>query len=101
MLRQRLAVAAVGLPLLGLLLVTPEPIYAAAVELILAIAAYELYTAAVPETERAPALAAAATTALFVALVRVNADVPLHWMLAVLAALLLFAVRPRESFGSL
>jgi phosphatidate cytidylyltransferase len=103
MLRQRLAVAAVGLPLLGLLLLAPEGVFAGVVELILAVAAFELFRAAVPETEPAAPLAAAAAAALFVSLVRVNrhAQSSLAWMLVVVALLLALALRPEDERGSL
>ena len=101
MLRQRLAVAAVGLPLLALLLAAPEPAFAAVIELILAVAAFELTRAAIRGGDQALALAAAAAAALFVALVRVEADVPLHWMLLVLAIALTLALRPRDAVPGL
>ncbi len=103
MLRQRLAVAAVGLPLLGLLLLAPEGVFSAAVELILAAAAFELFRAAAPDTDRAYALGAAATAALFVSVVRVerHAQSSLPWMLVVLALLLTMALRPRDLRGTL
>ncbi|MBM4434562.1 MAG: phosphatidate cytidylyltransferase [Chloroflexi bacterium] len=95
MLRQRLAVAAVGLPLLALLLAAPEPIFSATVELILAVAAFEFLRAAAPDVDRAAPIAAAAASALYVAVVRINDDVPHHWMLLVVVVLLVGALRPR------
>jgi phosphatidate cytidylyltransferase len=105
MLRQRLAVAAVGLPLLGLLLLAPEGVFSAAVEIVLAAAAYEFFRAAVPGTGIvAPApLGAGAAAALFVSVVRVehHAQTSLSWMLVVLALLLALALRPSGERASL
>lgn len=101
MLRQRLAVAAVGLPLLGLLLAAPEPIFAAAIELLLAVAAFEIARAAIPGADRALALSAATTAALFVALSRTYPEVPVGWMLLVLAFVFALALRPREALPGL
>jgi phosphatidate cytidylyltransferase len=103
MLRQRLAVAAVGLPLLAALLLMPEGVFSAAVELILAAAAFELLRAAAPDVDRAAPLAAAAAAALFVSLVRVNhnAQSSLAWMLVVVVLLLALALRPATQRWSL
>ena len=97
MLRQRLAVAAAALPLLALLLAAPEPVFSAAIEFLLAVAAFEFVRVALPDGDRALPLSAAALAALFVALVRVNGDVPLPWMLLVLAVALGLALRPRDA----
>ena len=66
MLRARLAVAAVGLPLLAALVAAGEAAFAAAVGLLLAAAAYELMRAAAPRAGHPPAVAAAAVAALLV-----------------------------------
>ncbi|MDA0366153.1 MAG: phosphatidate cytidylyltransferase [Chloroflexi bacterium] len=101
MLRQRLAVAAVGLPLLGLLLAAPEPVFAAAIEFILAVAAFELVRAAVPAADRPLALSAAAIAALFVALARTYSEFPVGWMLLVLTIVFALALRPRDALPGL
>ena len=49
MLRARLAVAALGLPLLALLVASPEPVFAALVTIALGAAAFELIAAVAPE----------------------------------------------------
>jgi len=67
MLRQRLLVAAVGLPLLGLLLAVPEPAFAAAVTLVLAAAAFEMARAVHPDASATYPMGAAAAVALFAA----------------------------------
>ncbi len=70
MLSQRLLVAAIGLPLLAGLLVLPEPLFAAAVEVILAAAAFEMVRALDPQRPLTLALGAAAASALLVATAR-------------------------------
>lgn len=109
MLRQRLIVAAIGLPLLGVLLAVPEPAFAAVVELVLAVATFELVRSAQPhetasrELAGNPAsqpasetddlvipIAAAAATALLVAALRVEPDFfPSPWALMPLTAIAL------------
>jgi phosphatidate cytidylyltransferase len=66
MLKQRLAVAAVGLPGLALLLMAPERAFSAVVTLVLAGAAYEMARAAEPERPLAFALGAAVAAALII-----------------------------------
>ncbi len=85
MLLQRLIVAAVGLPLLALLvLVAPEPVFAAVVQAILAIAAFEIVRSAAPGQPLTVPVSAAAVTALFVSLVRVVPEIPL-WAFVLVA----------------
>ncbi len=95
MLRQRLLVAAVGLPLLALLLAAPEPVFAAAVTLILAAAAYEMARAASPESSTAYAMSAAAAVALFAAASRAAPNFPLLPFAAMAAISLALLLHPR------
>ena len=91
MLKQRLIVAAVGLPLLALLLIVPEPVFAAVVEAVLAVATFELVRSAQPEEKRsdlAVPVGAAAATALVVALSRAGLG-PAIWALMPLTAIAL------------
>jgi phosphatidate cytidylyltransferase len=102
-LRQRLLVAAVGLPLLGVLLAVPEPVFSAAVELVLAIATFELVRSAQPEADRERYLTvpvgAAAATALLVALSRSGLG-PAMWALLPLTAIALaLLIRGINSFN--
>lgn len=99
MLRQRLLVAAVGLPLLGLLLATPEPVFAAAVTLILAAAAFEMARAASPEASPAYAMSAAAAVALFAATARAVPGFPLLPFVAMAAVTLGLLLHPRGRIG--
>ena len=86
MLTQRLIVAAIGLPLLAGLLAVPEPVFAAAIEAILAVATFELVRAAQSEEgELTVPVSAAAATALLVALTRTGAG-PAIWALMPLTA---------------
>lgn len=70
MLKQRLAVATVGLPLLGLLLLAPERAFSAAVTLVLAVGAFEVARAALPGAPLSVHASAAVGAALIVALAR-------------------------------
>jgi phosphatidate cytidylyltransferase len=93
MLRQRLIVAAVGLPLLALLLAVPEPVFAVVVIGLLAYGAFEMMRAAEPNAPLSYGLSAAAGAALFLAVARINPDVPLAALMlttAVTITLLLF-----------
>jgi phosphatidate cytidylyltransferase len=100
---QRVIVAAIGLPLLGLLIWAPEPVFAGVVEAILAVAAFEIMRSVAPRAPLSLALSAAAATALFVALVRVEPDLPLWGFLLVtvfaLAALLWRRTRMADHLG--
>jgi len=90
MLRQRLIVAAIGLPLLALLLLVPEPVFAAIVIALLAYSAYEVMHAAEPNAPLTLGLSAAAVTALFLAVARTSPEVPLGLlMLTTIAAIAL------------
>ena len=89
MLTQRLLVAAIGLPLLTVLLLLPEPLFAAAVLLILAAAAFEMVRALDHTRPLALPLGAGAATALLAATVRAW---PLDWPDFPLWGFLLLAV---------
>ena len=82
MLLQRLIVAAVGLPLLALLLALPERAFAAVAITLLAYAAFEFVHAAAPDAPLTWGLSAAAATALLVALARTSPAFPIAWLLA-------------------
>ncbi len=99
MLRQRLLVAAVGLPLLGLLLAAPEPVFAAAVTLLLAAAAFEMAHAASPEASPAYGMSAAAAVALFAAAARSVPDFPLPPFIAMAVITLGLLLHPRGRIG--
>lgn len=94
MLRARLAVAAAGLPLLALLVASPAPVFAAAVVLLLAAAAFELVRAADREAPLAVPLAAAAAAALLAAWMRLPPAFPVWTLLALPAAALYGLLRP-------
>ena len=99
MLLQRVAVAAIGLPLLALLLVVPESAFAGAVELILAIAAYEFARAALPDRDHATAVTAGAAVALLVATLRATEAIPIGAFVLPTAVALLLVVRPGNAFS--
>jgi len=96
-------VAAVGLPLLALLLYVPEPVFAVVVIALLAYGAYEMMHAAEPAAPLSYGLSVAAGAALFLALARTSPEVPLGLLLgttAVTVALLLWpAARLSASVG--
>lgn len=94
MLLQRLAVAAVGLPLLALLLWLPADYFALAVTFILAAAAFEMLRALAPDYSRSVALGAAAATALFVSLARSVPELPVWSFLIVTGIALALILRP-------
>ena len=97
MLRARLVVAVVGLPLLAALIAAGEAAFAAAVGLLLAAAAYELMRAAMPQAGHPPAIAAAVAAALLVATARSTEDFRLWALLPALALVLAFVLSPRRS----
>ncbi len=97
MLLQRVLVAAVGLPLLALLLWSPEPVFSGVLELILAVAAFEIVRSALRDAPLSVPISAAAVTALFVAFVRVYPDVPL-WSFLLVTIFALFALLWRRSW---
>lgn len=99
MLRQRLLVAAVGLPLLALLLAVPERLFAIAVVVLLAYAAFELVHAAVPQAALTRSVSAAAAAALFLAAVRASGDAHLGWLLGVTAVTLALLLWARSRLG--
>ncbi len=99
MLRQRLLVAAVGLPLLALLLAAPEPAFAAAVTLILAAAAFEMARAASPGSSPAYAMSAAAAVALFAAAARAVPGFPILPFIAMAVVTLGLLLHPRGRIG--
>lgn len=94
MLLQRIAVAAIGIPLLALLLWAPEQAFALALALILGTAAFEMLRALAPERPYAVALSAGVATALFVALARDQPDLPLWAFVAVTVVALALVLRP-------
>lgn len=100
MLRQRLLVAAAGLPLLGLLLAAPEPVFAAAVTLLLAAAAFEMARAASPASSPAYPMGAAAAVALFAAAARAAPDFPVLPFAGMAAVTLGLLLHPRGRIGA-
>ena len=80
MLVQRLAVAAVGLPLLALLVAAPERVFGIGVALILGVAAFEFVRAAMPEAPTTSAVGAGAFAALLATSFRTIEDIPV-WSL--------------------
>jgi phosphatidate cytidylyltransferase len=94
MLKARLAVTAVGLPLLAALVIAPEQAFSIAVALALAGGAYELMRAAAPETGHPPAIATAALVALIVATARSEEEFRLWLLLLPLAVALVVALQP-------
>lgn len=101
MLKQRLLVAAVGLPLLALLVGVPEPVFAAALEVVLAVATFELVRSAQPEESRdqlAVPVGAAAATALLVALTRTGLGPGIWALMPLTAVALALLIRPRNPF---
>jgi phosphatidate cytidylyltransferase len=99
-LTQRLMAAAIGLPILAAVIASPEPIFAAAIEAILAVAAFELVRSAQMEDgELTVPIGAAAATAVLVALTRTGVG-PSIWALLVLTALALaLLIRGRTTLG--
>ena len=92
MLRTRLVVAAIGLPLLALLIALPEPGFSAIVTLLLAAAAIELLVAATSFQPRWLPISAGVASALIVVWARqAGDDFPL-WTLLPLPALALYGL---------
>lgn len=100
MLKQRLAVAAVGIPLLAGLLALPEPFFAAVVALLLAVATFEMIRALVPDLALSLPLSAGVTTALFVAIARQEPGLPWWGLLAVMAIALAMILRPTSRLSN-
>ena len=100
MLTQRLLVAAIGLPIVAALIAAPEPVFSAAIEVVLAIATFELVRSAQTEDgELTVPVGAAAATAVLVALTRTGLG-PSMWALLVPTALALaLLIRGRTTFG--
>ena len=94
MLRARLAVAAIGLPLLALVVVAPTTVFAGVVTIVLAAAAYELVRAATPDSPPAIPLSAAVATAFLVVWTRELDDFPVWALLALPAIGLYGLLRP-------
>ncbi|MSQ42176.1 MAG: phosphatidate cytidylyltransferase [Dehalococcoidia bacterium] len=94
MLRARLAVAAVWLPLLAALIAAPEPFFNVVVALVLAAAAGELMRAAAPQGGRTAAITAAAAAALIAVAARSTQALPLWSLLPALALALWLLLRP-------
>ena len=67
MLRARLTVAAIGLPLLAAVVLAPEPVFRALAALLFAVTTFELMRVAVPSVGRVFALSAGAIVAIVVA----------------------------------
>lgn len=103
MLKQRLAVAAIGLPLLGLLWLAPERIFSAVVTLVLASAAFEVARAALPDSPRSTHVSAAAGAALLVALARTQDWFEVGTLVPAVALALFIVLRappPPEAHGA-
>ena len=94
MLRARVIVAAVGLPLLAALIAAPPLVFAALVTLAIAAAAYEMVRAATPDAPPYIPLGAAVAAALLVAWTRELDDFPLWALLALPAIALYGLLRP-------
>jgi phosphatidate cytidylyltransferase len=94
-LKQRLLVAAVGLPLLALLIAAPERMFSAIVMLILAAAAYELVRAGLPDMSQQTALTAGAATGVIAATARGVPEFQI-WTLLPALAVALAVVLPRD-----
>ena len=97
MLRQRLAVAAVALPLLGLLLLVPERAFSAVIALVIAVGAYELARAALPEAPLSAHVSAAVGAALLVAVTRTQEWFRVGTLIPAVALALFLVLRPSSS----
>jgi len=99
-LTQRLIVAAIGLPILAGVIAAPEPVFSAAIEGVLAIATFELVRSAqTKDGELVVPVAAAAATALVVALTRTGVGPSIWALLIPTAAALILIIRGRTTFG--
>ncbi len=85
MLKQRLAVAAVGIPLLALLVASPERVFGLGIALILGAATYEVVHAAIPTSTRTSALTAGVLAALLATSFRTLEEIPV-WSLPAMVA---------------
>ncbi|TAJ16667.1 MAG: phosphatidate cytidylyltransferase [Dehalococcoidia bacterium] len=101
MLRQRLLVAAVGLPVLALLLATSEQVLAAGVTILLAATAYEMAHAARPQASAAYPMSAAAAVALFAAASRAVPGFPLVPFVVMAAVTLALLLHPQGRIATM
>ncbi|MGE3960887.1 MAG: phosphatidate cytidylyltransferase [Dehalococcoidia bacterium] len=100
MLIQRLAVAAVGLPLLGLLVWLPEQPFAIIVALILGAAAFEMVRALVPDRPLSVPLSAGVATAFYVAITRQGFELTEWSFIAVTVIALALILRPNARLAN-
>lgn len=94
MLTQRLAVAAVGLPLLGVLLWSPERAFSATIALVIAIGAFEVARAALPNAPLSAHASAAVAAAFVVALTRTQDWFEVGTLVPAVALALFMVLRP-------
>ena len=94
MLKQRIAVAAVGLPAIALLVWLPERPFSVIVALILGAAVFEMIRALAPDEPLSLPLSAGVATALLVALTRADLGVSVWGFVAVTIAALAMILRP-------
>jgi phosphatidate cytidylyltransferase len=93
-------VAAIGLPILAAVIASPEPMFAAVIEIILAIATFELVRSAqADDGELTVPVAAAAATAGLVALTRTGLGPSLWALLLPTVIALALLIRGRTTFG--
>jgi phosphatidate cytidylyltransferase len=88
-LAQRLAVAAVGLPLLALLVASPERVFGIGVAVMLGVAAFEFVRAALPQAPVTSAIGAGALAALLATSFRTIEDIPVWSLPAMVVVLVL------------
>lgn len=100
MLKQRLAVAAVGLPALALLVWLPERPYAVVLALILGGAAFEMLRALAPDHPLHLPLSAGVATALYVALTRADFELTEWSFIAVTIVALAMILRPNSRLAN-
>ena len=100
MLIQRLAVAAVGLPLLAGLIALPEPVFAVIVAVILGVATFEMIRALVPDLPLSLPLSAGVATALFAAIARQQPGLPWWGLIGVTAVALALIVRQNSRLSN-
>lgn len=101
MLKQRLAVAAVGLPAVALLVWLPERAFSVIAALILGAAVFELMRALAPDEPLSLPLSAGVATALLVALTRADLGVSVWGFVAVTLAALAMILRGSRLAASL
>ena len=94
MLKQRLVVAAVAVPLLGLLLLAPERAFSAVVALVIATGAYELARAALPAAPLSAHVSAAVGAALLVGLARTQEWFRVGTLIPAVGLALFLVLRP-------